>query len=782
MARGPSPSKLWDHFHRGPKINLRHFRAICRGCVKHYLENPKPSNSDAADSPEGSEASDSDSNDGLDKKSVEFRKACADAGSVNGEKNAMVAHILGQRAPHATPACAYATAEARSLAEEIRGAGVKRGHDSDDESARLAPATKKRASTTPTASSSKSTTAPPKPKFKQGAITTYKANDLPFSASAKAEIEAQAARATISANLPFRWIDNTEVRKLFYLFRSKADDVLPSRHLLSGRLLDDQHEIGEAELKELLPGKSVGMSTDGWKDDIGKESVTGVVISYKFISYLADVIASTSHKKDAMAMCDAFERMIDKAERDFLCIVRLFLTDGDGGLAGGRRELVRRRPWIIAPTCWAHQCQLILLDYLAENPEAEEAAELLASVNGWLYNHLRVRALFNAAQAALENGTGHVYAYLLANTTRWTTHFIAFQRVLKLKDVLRHTAIAQRAAIVDAQVGAAKGKKKRELASAAEEMCDVLDDPKWWKTLRTAADDFEPICLGVNINQSDTVRLDQVLLSLAGMYLHFKAHANPSIRKGMMRRIEARWKAAGNDQALFLIATVLNPYEKLAPFGAKAGLNAFTLNTAFVDLFMRVESRPLPDNLSDEEREEARTALLLRREYISRGFFRYLNGVGVFADFEENKETWKATIGDDPAMVWESMLDDPQAHELAVFAIWLLQVVANQGANERNFSDFKITKTRLRNRLGLKKLEKMTKVNDRIRREGLADGTRKERQKRSIHEKDRARELLDVPRYADALESMEGEELGTGDGTAPPGRTRARASCQGDTD
>ena len=48
--------------------------------------------------------------------------------------------------------------------------------------------------------------------------------------------------------------------------------------------------------------------------------------------------------------------------------------------------------------------------------------------------------------------------------------------------------------------------------------------------------------------------------------------------------------------------------------------------------------------------------------------------------------------------------------ELADFAILLLGIVVNQAGCERDFSDLKIKKTRLRNRLGLPKLHKMSKV------------------------------------------------------------------------
>jgi hypothetical protein len=61
-------------------------------------------------------------------------------------------------------------------------------------------------------------------------------------------------------------------------------------------------------------------------------------------------------------------------------------------------------------------------------------------------------------------------------------------------------------------------------------------------------------------------------------------------------------------------------------------------------------------------------------------------------------------------MVWKQLKGMTEVTELADFAILLLGIVVNQAGNERDFSDLKIKKTRLRNRLGIPKLQKMSKV------------------------------------------------------------------------
>ena len=62
--------------------------------------------------------------------------------------------------------------------------------------------------------------------------------------------------------------------------------------------------------------------------------------------------------------------------------------------------------------------------------------------------------------------------------------------------------------------------------------------------------------------------------------------------------------------------------------------------------------------------------------------------------------------------MWKGFLGTPAVAELADFAILLLGMSVNQAGLERSFSDLKIKKTHLRNRLKLPKLEKMARVSE----------------------------------------------------------------------
>jgi len=139
--------------------------------------------------------------------------------------------------------------------------------------------------------------------------------------------------------------------------------------------------------------------------------------------------------------------------------------------------------------------------------------------------------------------------------------------------------------------------------------------------------------------------------------------------------------------------------------------------------------------------------------------------------------------------MWQAFLIIPSAYELADFATLLLSMSVNQAGLERSFSDLKIKKTRLRNRMKLPRLEKMAKVGGLvmetqniigahvyvdfqvgadIRSSQKEAGLVEERKKRKNHEGKKVAELLKVPRYADVLEKyVDTNEDGDGSSRRP---------------
>ena len=134
--------------------------------------------------------------------------------------------------------------------------------------------------------------------------------------------------------------------------------------------------------------------------------------------------------------------------------------------------------------------------------------------------------------------------------------------------------------LIKAQVGAATSAEKLCLTEDAEKHCNLIADPNFWHGLEHIVGDIEPICYWTIINQKDSTRTNQVLLTSVGTYLHFANHPIPEVVTGMMKRLEKHWKDC--DQPLFLLSLILNPFEGLACFGDQAGLNHFRCNSLLI--------------------------------------------------------------------------------------------------------------------------------------------------------------------------------------------------------
>ncbi|KAF8164232.1 hypothetical protein K438DRAFT_1858057 [Mycena galopus ATCC 62051] len=126
--------------------------------------------------------------------------------------------------------------------------------------------------------------------------------------------------------------------------------------------------------------------------------------------------------------------------------------------------------------------------------------------------------------------------------TRCTTHCIAFMWLFRLEEPLQSAVVQSRGSIVIAQVGAANGIEKIAFTDKADRFCGM--DQLFRSSLESLIDDIEPICYSTNINQKDSTRADQVLLSLVGMLLRMLEHPEGEVAAGMAARLESDGRTA----------------------------------------------------------------------------------------------------------------------------------------------------------------------------------------------------------------------------------------------
>jgi hypothetical protein len=177
----------------------------------------------------------------------------------------MAAHILGYSGHSACPhASQRAVAEAKKSQAEAKGR--------KDGGSAPPPVTGKRSyaaandfvdatSGSGTASSSAASwPAPAKKKKKQGTFEVISRKKSTYEPEELAAIEIQATRAIISTGSAFALFENEEMRKLFDMVRDGTGDVLPSRKVSSGRLLNTCAAEVENMLKHVFEGQEIGAS------------------------------------------------------------------------------------------------------------------------------------------------------------------------------------------------------------------------------------------------------------------------------------------------------------------------------------------------------------------------------------------------------------------------------------------------------------------------------------------------------------------------------------------
>ncbi|KAJ6453220.1 hypothetical protein C8R47DRAFT_1255904 [Mycena vitilis] len=222
--------------------------------------------------------------------------------------------------------------------------------------------------------------------------------------------------------------------------------------------------------------------------------------------------------------------------------------------------------------------------------------------------------------------------------------------------------------------------------------------------------------------------------------------------KRMCKRLEKRWKEM--DQAVFILALVLNPFEMLSRFGNKANIDIFILAAEISKLYIRVNSHSSATPLTPEQEAGRKSALDQKAGQVTATFMAYLSGTGAFTDWNVKNSRSKAAYivvnGDNPIPFWEFRRTNADIAELAEFALLLLYLVANQAGLESSFSDFLNKKNKKRARLGLEKMTQQSKVTRHIRADQYDEGLRQKRDGRKNHSDVQIKTLLAVPRYADA--------------------------------
>jgi hypothetical protein len=255
-------SGLWKWFYKGERQNTTHFKAYCWSCIADSgPPNAQQRCNANGDAPtfgwmtrEGWFTSGEPKYTGSCQHTHNRHAAAKDGVlSVRGAPEPMAAHLRK---------CAHASEKAKHEAAEVER--KRKEKEAEKKEAKRQEVIKRRLEEE--GSSDKSGSQVKKARgnlgaavrsFTQSKLQVFTGINIPFKEEEKAMIRTQFLRATVSANLPFRWTDDAEVIKLFLMFRARAahDDVIPSRRALSGVLLNGEAGRVARSLKAEVSGK-----------------------------------------------------------------------------------------------------------------------------------------------------------------------------------------------------------------------------------------------------------------------------------------------------------------------------------------------------------------------------------------------------------------------------------------------------------------------------------------------------------------------------------------------
>ncbi|SJL01174.1 uncharacterized protein ARMOST_04492 [Armillaria ostoyae] len=514
----------------------------------------------------------------------------------------------------------------------------------------------------------------------------YQPPPISWSSSDQARFEERIIRLTASAGFSLSWVENPEWIAFCEDFIPAAK--VPSRKVVTNRLLPTTLDAMRASVRREAAGQSVTAQCDGWSGENHHHYIAFMVtVNGKVQTVL--VHDASNEQKTAAKLFERMIEVINILENEWGVRVIAFTTD--------------------ASDCYAHQINLIVGDYFKADQDFLLYSPLATELITWLRSKTFLLALIREAQ--LRKGASMV-TVIRAVITRWTAHYLAFRRLLELQPTLK-LLVAEDEMLPQKEkkiaIGDANARRR------ANKMIGIINDPLFWKSLARIKLHLEPLAIAANITQSAFCRLDQVLLTLGSLFIHYSKSLSATdmgeryVRYALLSSIERRW--GKSDQEVFIAAVVLNPFMKLTPFRLTSQTSFLTM-AGLNDLFSRLYTRFFTDPLDSAE--------------LLGNIQDYMFNTGICSILP----SWSATLAKqslaenespDPRHIYQGLGHGSGVPMPPLFrlALHLFSVCANSASCERLFSVLGNTLTKLRNRLGTKTLTSLAEMKMHIRDEHL---------------------------------------------------------------
>jgi len=247
------------------------------------------------------------------------------------------------------------------------------------------------------------------------------------------EFSADLCKLFISTNTAWYAAENPSLHRFVHKWVG-SEVVVQDRRILSGRVLDNEVKKVEEALAKKVRGKEATGQCDGWKN-VAKSSVISTMMSVENEQYLIQTHDVTREAKTGEQLLKHVLEDKKLMEEKYGVVLIGWCTDNGPDGKKMRRLLQDLFSWLIVILCWAHQINLVVGDFLVIRCTVTEDINRALEVIKWFNNHGTALALLQTEQALTFQGS--FWALILPAITRWTAHYLAITRYLKIKPALQ---------------------------------------------------------------------------------------------------------------------------------------------------------------------------------------------------------------------------------------------------------------------------------------------------------------------------------------------------------
>ncbi|KAI0337890.1 hypothetical protein BDW22DRAFT_1312662, partial [Trametopsis cervina] len=176
----------------------------------------------------------------------------------------------------------------------------------------------------------------------------------------QSQYESSIARITASANLPFNWVDDPEMKIFTSRFLPGARPV--TRRVLTSRLIPNELEAQRIALLSQLQGVEVTVQCDGWSGG-NFHHYTAFTMTAAREVIIVGLEDNSAERKMGENLAVMIRTKLQHVEDFHKVQIAGFVSDSGGDSKKARRIIAKEWPSLIVLPCYAHQINLIVGDY-----------------------------------------------------------------------------------------------------------------------------------------------------------------------------------------------------------------------------------------------------------------------------------------------------------------------------------------------------------------------------------------------------------------------------------